>query len=192
MPVPSAVMRVAICSELMSLSKRARSTFRTLPRSGRIAWNLRSRPLLGGAAGGVTLDDVDLAQRGSFSWQSASLPAGRRRRARPCGGSSRGPCGRLRGRARLRRSCRRWSWRRAGSRAGTPRAFATTLFDRRAAGETSFILVWLANLSGILTDSTQARPSRMSSPVTSTLAFLAISFSSMYLLMTGSSPRAGR
>src|SRR5204862_3837169 len=36
--------------------------------------------------------------------------------------------------------------------------------------------------SGTLTDNTQARPSRMSSPVVSTFAFLAISFSSMYLL----------
>ena len=38
--------------------------------------------------------------------------------------------------------------------------------------------------SGIFTDNTQAKPSRISSPVISTLAFLAISFSSIYLLMT--------
>ena len=55
----------------------------------------------------------------------------------------------------------------------------------RTSLETSLSLVWLENLgSGTLTDSTQVRPSRMSSPVTSTLAFLASSLSSMYLLMT--------
>ena len=55
----------------------------------------------------------------------------------------------------------------------------------RTSLETSLSLVWLENLgSGTFTLSTQHRPSRMSSPVTSTLAFLASSFSSMYLLMT--------
>ena len=42
--------------------------------------------------------------------------------------------------------------------------------------DTSLSLVWLLNLgSGTFTLSTQHRPSRMSSPVTSTLAFLASS-----------------
>jgi hypothetical protein len=36
--------------------------FSTLPRSGRIAWNSRARALLGGAAGGIALDDEQLAQ----------------------------------------------------------------------------------------------------------------------------------
>jgi hypothetical protein len=50
---------------------------------------------------------------------------------------------------------------------------------------TSLSLVWLLNLgSGTLTLTTQARPSRMSSPLISTLAFLASSLSSMYLLIT--------
>jgi len=41
-------------------------------------------------------------------------------------------------------------------------------------------LVWLENLgSGTLTDSTQVRPSRMSSPEVSTFAFFAISSFSM-------------
>jgi hypothetical protein len=38
--------QVTICSLEISLSKRAFSTFSTLPRSGRMAWNLRSRPCL--------------------------------------------------------------------------------------------------------------------------------------------------
>ena len=46
MPVPSAVINVAICSDEISLSKRAFSTFSTLPRNGSTAWNLRSRPCL--------------------------------------------------------------------------------------------------------------------------------------------------
>ena len=55
----------------------------------------------------------------------------------------------------------------------------------RTSLETSLSLVWLENLgSGTFTLTTQARPSRMSSPAISTLAFLAKSLSSMYLLMT--------
>ncbi len=46
--------------------------------------------------------------------------------------------------------------------------------------ETSFSLVWEENFgSGSFTDSTQVSPSRMSSPVVSTLAFFAISLCSM-------------
>ena len=43
------------------LSRRAFSTFRTLPNIGRIAWKRRSRPCLRRATGRVALDDVDLA-----------------------------------------------------------------------------------------------------------------------------------
>jgi hypothetical protein len=55
----------------------------------------------------------------------------------------------------------------------------------RTSDETSFSLVCEENFgSDILTDSTQARPSRMSSPVVSTFAFFASSISSMYLFST--------
>ena len=55
----------------------------------------------------------------------------------------------------------------------------------RTSLETSLSLVWLLNLgSGTFTLSTQHRPSRMSSPLTSTLAFLASSLVSMYLPIT--------
>ena len=64
MPVPIAVMIVRISSFLRILSIRARSTLRILPRSGRIAWNARSRPCLADAAGRVALDEVELAERG--------------------------------------------------------------------------------------------------------------------------------
>ncbi|CFN63695.1 Uncharacterised protein [Bordetella pertussis] len=46
MLVPRAVISVAICSLAMRRSKRAFSTLSTLPRRGRMAWNLRSRPCL--------------------------------------------------------------------------------------------------------------------------------------------------
>ncbi|MNR06089.1 hypothetical protein D3C85_1221510 [compost metagenome] len=74
MPQPSAVIRVATSWLCSILSKRARSTFRILPFSGRMAWNLRSRPCLAEppAESPSTRYSSDIA--GSFSWQSASLP----------------------------------------------------------------------------------------------------------------------
>ncbi len=62
--VPNAVMIVLISSDPSILSKRAFSTFRILPLSGRIAWNFRSRPMLGGAAGAVALDQEELGEFG--------------------------------------------------------------------------------------------------------------------------------
>ena len=44
MPHPSAVISVPISADESILSKRARSTFRIFPLSGRIACTLRSRP----------------------------------------------------------------------------------------------------------------------------------------------------
>src|ERR1700694_205995 len=88
MPVPSAVISVPISWLPSILSNRARSTLRILPRMGSTAWNSRLRPclaeppaespstmkssdlagvgplavaaLLGGAAGGIALDDEEL------------------------------------------------------------------------------------------------------------------------------------
>ena len=65
------------------------------------------------------------------------------------------------------------------------RSFSATISSTtgRTSEDTSFSLVCDENFgSGTLTDNTHARPSRISSPVVSTFAFLAISFSSMYLL----------
>ncbi len=74
MPVPSAVISVPISWLPSMRSNRARSTFRILPFSGRIAWNLRSRPCLADppALSPSTMKISHLA--GSRSWQSASLP----------------------------------------------------------------------------------------------------------------------
>src|SRR5271156_3753912 len=64
MPVPSAVISVPISALPSMRSKRARSTFRILPFSGRIAVDFPVAPLLGRAARRVALDDEDLAFRG--------------------------------------------------------------------------------------------------------------------------------
>src|SRR5216110_227711 len=74
MPQPSAVMSVAISAEESSLSKRARSTFRILPFSGRIAWNLRSRPCFAEPPAESPSTRYSSHSAGSRSWQSASLP----------------------------------------------------------------------------------------------------------------------
>ena len=63
MPQPSAAIIVLISSLPSILSKRAFSTFRILPLSGRIAWKLPVASLLGRAAGRLALDDVELALR---------------------------------------------------------------------------------------------------------------------------------
>ena len=74
MPVPRAEMMVAISSWASILSIRAFSTFRILPRSGRIACVRRSRPCLAlpPAESPSTRNTSDSA--GSRSAQSASLP----------------------------------------------------------------------------------------------------------------------
>ena len=85
MPVPSAVISVAISADDSILSKRARSTLRILPRKGSTAWLARLRPCLAEppAQSPSTMKISHLA--GSRSWQSASLPGSARcRRARPC------------------------------------------------------------------------------------------------------------
>jgi hypothetical protein len=105
MPVPRAVIRVTI-SWLDSSFVAGLLHVQDLAAQRQDGLELAVAALLGGAAGGVTLDDVDLAQRGSFSWQSASLPG------RPMPSST--PLRRVisralraASRARPRRSCRR-------------------------------------------------------------------------------------
>ncbi len=60
MPVPSAVISVPISFEPRILSRRARSTFRILPRSGRIAWKARLRPCLAEPPAEIALDQEEL------------------------------------------------------------------------------------------------------------------------------------
>ena len=90
------------------MSSRAFSTFRILPRSGRIAWKRRSRPCLARAAGRVALDDEDLGEGGVLLLAVGELARERApNRARPCAGRARAPCARPRAPAPTRRSSRR-------------------------------------------------------------------------------------
>ena len=74
MPQPSAAIIVLISSLPSILSKRAFSTFRILPLSGRIAWKRRSRPCLADPPADSPSTMYSSLSAGSRSWQSASLP----------------------------------------------------------------------------------------------------------------------
>ena len=187
MPVPNAVMRVTTSCEASILSKRAFSTFRILPLSGKIAWYLRSRPCLAEppAESPSTMNISHCA--GSFSWQSANFPGKPTPSSRPL-------------RRVISRARRAASRARAASMILLQMIFASVGFSckkscnallttsstgKRTSEDTSLSLVCEENFgSGTLTDRTQVNPSRMSSPVVSTLAFFANSFSSMYLFIT--------
>ena len=184
MPVPSAVIRVPISAELSILSKRARSTFRILPRSGRIAWLARLRPCLAEppAESPSTMNSSESA--GSRSWQSASLPGSeltssaplRRVSSRALRAASRAAAAsttlvRI---LRVSEGCSSNHW--------PSLSLTTDSTTGRTSEETSLSLVCEENLgSGTLTDSTQVRPSRMSSPVRFTFSFLESPLSSAYL-----------
>ena len=73
-PVPIAVIMVRISSFDRILSIRAFCTFRILPRSGRIAWNMRSRPCLADPPAESPSTRKTSHSFGSVAEQSASLP----------------------------------------------------------------------------------------------------------------------
>src|SRR5215216_6211179 len=78
MPVPRAVIIRRISSDDSILSRRAFSTLRILPLSGRMAWKRRSRPCLA-VPPALSPSTRKISQRrGSFSWQSGSFPRARR------------------------------------------------------------------------------------------------------------------
>ncbi len=182
-PVPSAVMRVAISCDEISLSNLARSTFRILPLRGNIAWNLRSRPCLAEPPAESPSTKYSSDRAGSRSWQSASFPG------KPIPSST--PFRRV-----ISRALRAASRARAASMILEVMTLASTGCSRRkvirlsattssttgrTSEETSLSLVCEENFgSGTLTDNTQVKPSRMSSPVVSTFAFFAVSLCSMY------------
>ena len=165
------------------LSKRAFSTLRILPFSGRIAWVRRSRPCLAEPPAESPSTRYSSDWAGSFSWQSASLPG------RPA--TSRAPLRRV-----ISRALRAASLARAASTIFDVMAFASAGFSSRnscnfspitdstallTSDDTSLSLVWEENFgSGTLTDNTAVRPSRASSPVVATLCFLATPSASMY------------
>src|SRR5215471_228423 len=183
MPVPRVWIRVTISCEEISLSKRALSTLRILPLRGRIAWNLRSRPCLADPPAESPSTIYSSHSAGSFSWQSASLADNPKESSTPL-------------RRVISRALRAASLARAAStillqmmRASFGRSSRKFLSFSPTSSwttgptseDTSLSLVCDENFgSGTLTESTHDRPSRMSSPLVSTLAFFAISFDSMY------------
>ena len=74
MPVPMAVMMDWISTFLSAWSSRAFSTFRILPRMGRMAWKVRLRASLAEPPAEFPSTMNSSAWRGSREEQSASLP----------------------------------------------------------------------------------------------------------------------
>ena len=133
MPAPSAVISVRISAEASILSSRAFSTFRILPRSGRIAWERPVASLLARAAGRVALDDEELGERGVLLLAVGELSGQRRRIERALAADElAGLARRLAGARRLDDLLDDLACRPAGSPRGTSRASR-----RRPAGPTS-------------------------------------------------------
>ena len=178
-------MRVATSWLASIFSKRAFSTFKILPFRGKMAWNLRSRPCLAEPPAESPSTKYNSDNAGSFSWQSASLPGKPKPSITPL-------------RRVISRALRAASRARAASTILLQMILASLGFSskksRNACDNTSFTtgaisldtnlsLVCDENLgSGNFTDNTQVKPSRISSPEVSILAFLAISFASIYWL----------
>ncbi len=181
--MPSAVIIVAISCELSSLSKRAFSTFNILPFSGKIAWFLRSRPCLAEPPAESPSTKYISHKLGSFSWQSANLPG------KPIVSIT--PLRRVISRAFLAASLARAEsiillqmiFASAGFSAKYSVSFSPITSETTGCTslETNLSLVCDENFgSGTLTDNTHVIPSRISSPVVFTLAFLAVSVWSIY------------
>ena len=183
MPQPSAMISVPTSSDEIILSKRAFSTFKIFPLSGKIACVLRSRPCFAEppAESPSTKNSSDKA--GSFSWQSANFPG------KPAMSN-----------VVLRRVISRA--RRAASRALAASMilpainFAICGFSNKNSCNFSFIVDSTSGLtsdetslsfvcdenfgSGTFTDKTAVKPSRASSPVVATFSFFAKPLASMY------------
>ena len=169
MPVPSAEITSRMASWPSILSGRAFSTFRILPKSGRIAWYLRSRPCFAEPPARVALDDEDLGFLGVAARAVGQLarerPAFERalalhQVARLAGGFA-GPAGDEAllddAAAVVRVLFQVLGERLARRRSGPGRA--TSGLPRR-------VFVWPSNCgSGSFTETTATSPSRTSSPV---------------------------
>src|SRR5881409_63760 len=167
------IVRISSLDRILSI--RAFCTLRILPRSGRIAWKLRSRPCLAEPPAESPSTRYSSVSLGSVTLQSASLP-GSNPPSRPL---------------RLRTSSRAL---RAASRAraaltafammvratlgllskNPPRASLTTLLTIPSTSELpSLVLVCPSNCGSFtLTCSTAVSPSRTSSPVSVNSSFL--------------------
>ena len=166
-----------ISSKPSTLSRRARSTLSSLPRSGRIAWWTWSRPPLA-LPPALSPSTMNISVRAtSLEEQSASL----------CGmpPESRAPLRLMSSRA-LRAASRASAARRArlqmlrasegcSSSHAPSSSFSAPLTKGVTSGLRSFSFVWLLNVGFFsLTLTMAARPSRRSSPVTWSLPSLKI------------------
>ena len=73
-PAPIALIIETISSFLSTSSIRALAVFKTLPRNGKIAWKVRSRPLLAEPPAESPSTKNNSLMRGSFSCGGVSLP----------------------------------------------------------------------------------------------------------------------
>ena len=182
MPVPSTLISVVISVDEITLSKRAFSTLRILPRSGRMAWFFRSRPCLAEPPAESPSTRYSSHFAGSRSWQSANFPDSPKESSTPL---RRVNSRALRAASRARAASTilpqmilaSFGFSNRNSISLWPMISSTT---GRTSEDTSLSLVCEENLgSGTLTDNTAVKPSFMSSPLVSTLAFFACSVDSI-------------
>ena len=166
-PVPIAVIIAWISMFESTLLIRFFSELITLPRSGRIAWKVRSRPSTAEPPAELPSTRKSSADSGSWIWQSASLPGSE--------AVSSAPFRRVRSRA-WRAALRaraasiafltiRFASVGCSSRNSASRAFTVRSTMPRTHGLPSLVFVWPSNCgSRSFTEMTAARPSRTSSP----------------------------
>ena len=166
-PEPSAVMSAWISVFCSTLSMRAFSTLRILPRSGSTAWVARSRPCLAEPPAESPSTMNSSVSDGSRTEQSASLPGSAE--------FSSADLRRVRSRA-LRAAARAWAAETAflttwlascGFSSRNSASARLTMFWTKPAmpGLPSLVFVWPSNCgSWSFTEMTAVRPSRTSSP----------------------------
>ena len=184
-PVPTAVTIAWISSFESTLLIRFFSALMTFPRSGRIAWYVRSRASTGRPAGRVSLDEEQLRHLGIVDLAVGELagqrvaPSGLLRRVRSRAFRAAG------GPARPGSPSRRCVAPRSGSPRGIRRASGSPSSRRgsRSAGLPSFVFVCPSNCGfRSFTEMTAARPSRTSSPSRLSSFSLSRPWSRAYLL----------
>ena len=175
-----AVIIDRISSLARILSMRAFSTFRILPRSGRMAWNERSRPCLADPPAESPSTRKSSQVAGSSMEQSASLP-GRTALSRPVFLRTRSRA--LRAASRARAALAAFSMIPFATPGCSPRNsprcwLMTCLTIPSTSLLPSLVLVCPSNCgSRTFTCRTQVSPSRMSSPERVKLAFLSCGLS---------------
>ena len=169
---------IACTSVLAStLSMRAFSTLRILPRIGRIAWTRGSRPCRAEPPAESPSTMKTSHSAGLVDWQSDSLPGRPPPPSRPlrdCG-PGRAPCARRSGRSPRPATCGRCRVPSAGFCSSQAPSWSLTIRCTKPLASVlpSLVLVWPSNCgSPSLIEMIAVRPSRMSSPETRSSRFL--------------------